>query len=426
MVPLTTAYYKINDMSSQWRIVQGGQGAGKNWGIAIKLLEYASEKKRTITVVTDTFENLRDGVIKDYRDMFDMTGLNFDDYYHQGNKDMTWGPSTIQFRYVTGHKPQAGKSKRRDILYVNETNKVSYIAIEPYIARTNEICFFDLNPDYETWVHTKILPDERAERIILTHWDNEYCPKGEREYIESRKHLTEWYMVYGKGETGTYSERRVYTFTMTDTIPECAKRLPSGMDFGKNPDPTCLVDHYLDGIDLYLDEIFQEKDLLQEKLEGALRTSIVDRMDGLIIIEVKKLFPIEQFTKGDDFYLYNIKDEDDIVETEEDRAIKLKISEYKNWYIVGDSAGRTELVDLRKHGYNARGVKKKTGSIPTGIARLQSYNIILTKRSTNIKKGMESWLRKVNEKGDIIPEPEGHEPHTLAATRYVMLAKALW
>ena len=314
--------------------------------------------------------------------MFDMTGLNFEDYYHQGNKDMTWGQSTIQFRYVIGHKPQAGKSKRRDILYVNETNKVSYVAIEPYIARTNEICFFDLNPDYETWVHTKILPDEKAERIIVTHWDNEYCPKGERKYIESRKHLIEWYKVYGKGETGTYSERRVYTFTMTSTIPECAKRLPSGMDFGKNPDPTCLVDIYLDGVDLYLDEIFQENDLLPEKLEGAKRLSIVDRMDSL----------------GFD----------------------------KNWLIIGDSSGRTELIDLRKYGYNARGVKDKTGGIPIGIARLQSYNIKLTKRSTNIKKGMESWLRKVNDKGDIIPEPDGHEPDTLAAVRYVMLAKALW
>lgn len=365
-----------------WRIVQGGQGASKNWSIATILLEKASEKRRTITVVSDTFENLKDGIIKDYKDIFAKTKMRFEDYYNAQDKNLYWGESVIQFRYIAGHKPEAGKSKRRDILYVNETTKINYVAAEYYIARTDEICYFDLNPDYETWVHTKILPDEKAERIIVTHWDNEFCPKGERDYIESRKHLTEWYKVYGKGETGTYSERRVYTFNMADKIPEAAKKLPSGMDFGKNPDPTCLVDIYLDGVDIYLDEIFQENDLLPEKIDGAERMSIVDRMIGLDI--------------------------------------------NKNWLICADSSGASEIRDLRKYGFNIRGIGRPKGSQAVGIARLQSYNIYLTKRSLNIKKGMESWLRKVNTKGDIIPEPDGHEPDTLAAARYVMLGKAFW
>ncbi len=423
MVPLTTAYYKIKNMTSPWRIVQGGQGAGKNYGIALRLLEFAEEKKRTITVVTDTFENLKDGIIKDYRDMFDMTGLNFEDYYNGSNKDMRWGRSTIQFRYVIGHKAQAGKSKRRDILYVNETTKVSYVAIEPYIARTSEVCFFDLNPDYETWVHTKILPDERAERIILTHWDNEYCPKGEREYIESRKHMTEWYRVYGKGETGTYSERRVYTFKMAQNgIPECAKRLPSGMDFGQSPDPTCKVELYLDGIDLYLDEVFSENNLMPEKIKGAERLSVVDRLDQLVLDEVRDKIGNEKFIKEDDFYLYDKKLEK---HTDDEKLIRKEINIIKAWMVIVDTSGKVTKDDMIKHGYNARGVNKK-GGISKGISRLQSYNLILTKRSINIKKGMESWLRKINDKGDIIPEPEGHEPDTLAAARYVMLGKPLW
>lgn len=75
------------------------------------LLEKALEKKRIITIVTDTFENLKDGAIQDYKNMFDNCGLNFDDFYNKQEKNLQWGDSIIQFRYIAGHKKQAGKSK---------------------------------------------------------------------------------------------------------------------------------------------------------------------------------------------------------------------------------------------------------------------------------------------------------------------------
>lgn len=410
-------------MTKPWRIVQGGQGASKNWSIATILLELASEKKRTITIVMDTFSNLQDGIIKDYKDMFHLNGLDFNDFYNAQNKDLKWGDSVVQFRYVVGHKAEAGKSKRRDILYVNETSKVSYAAIQHYIARTAEVCFFDLNPDYKTWVHSKILPDTRAERLIVTHWDNEFLPQGERDYIENRKHMTEWYKVYGLGIMGTYSERRVYQFSMADNgIPSAAKRLPRGMDFGKSPDPTCLVDLYLDGTTLYLDEVFQENDLQQERIEGSDKRSIVDKMDELTMECVRKVIPKEKFTKNNSFYLYDKRTE----KTTDEQLIIKEIKSVKSWLIVADSAGSTEIRDLRKHGYNVRGVGKPKGSVETGIGRVQSYDLKLTRRSENIKNGMESWLRKEDDEGNIIAEPDGHEPDTLAAVRYVCFAKTLW
>ena len=157
-VGATTAYFKIGRMTKPWRILQGSMSASKNWSIGQHLLRLASEKKRIITVVTDTFENLKDGMIQDYRNMFYMNGLDFDKYYNGSTKNLTWGESIIQFRYISHSKPEAGKSKRRNILYINETTKVSYAAAMHYIARTSEICYFDLNPDMESWVHTEIEP----------------------------------------------------------------------------------------------------------------------------------------------------------------------------------------------------------------------------------------------------------------------------
>lgn len=374
MVGATTTYFKIKSLTQPWRVIQGGQGAGKNWAIAQRLLEHASEKKRTITVVTDTFENLKDGIIKDYRDMFSMTGLNFDDYYNARAKDLQWGESIIQFRYVVGHKPQAGKSKRRNILYVNETTKVSYAAAEHYIARTAEICYFDLNPDFETWTHTKIEPSNKSEKIIVTYKDNEFCPQGEIDFIEDRKDNEEWYKVYGLGLTGTYSDRRIYKFTIIDELPQGIKQQTSGMDFGVSPDPTFLVDLYTQKANLYLDERFCETGLMPERIKGAERFCISDKMEEI------------NFKKG--------------------------------WPISCDSSGATEIKDLKKHRYNAKGVEKGTGSVIKGIKKVKSYNIFVTRKSENLIKHFESWFWKVDHNGEIVAEPQGHEPDGLAATRY--------
>lgn len=377
MVGATTTFYKIAAMSKPWQIIQGGQGAGKNWAIAQHIIQKALEKKRTITVVTDTFENLRDGIIKDMKEMFDLNGMHFDRYYNSTAKDLKIGKSIVQFRYVVGHKPEAGKSKRRHILYVNETTKIPWIAIKHYIARTSEICYFDLNPDFETWVHTEIEPDVRSEKIIVTHWDNEFCPKAEREFIESRKDDIEWYRVYGMGETGTYSERRIYKFDMINTIPPDAVRIPSGMDFGVNPDPTFLVNLYMKGSNIYMQEVFQARNLMPEKIQGAERMSIVDKMDEL------------QFEKG--------------------------------WLIGADSSGATEIASLKKHKYNVYAVPKPSGSVIEGIKNLRTYKLHITLTSPNLKKCFESWFWKVGNDGVIIPEPDGHEPDGCAAARYGLM-----
>jgi len=90
----------------------------------------------------------------------------------------------------------------------------------------------------------------------------------------------------------------------------------------------------------------------------------------------------------------------------------------KGQIIVGDTDGRTAILDMRKGGYNIIAVKKPPGSQAVGIGKVKCYNIKLTKRSINVKKGIEGWFFKVDANGKIIPEPQGHEPDGLAAIRY--------
>lgn len=379
----TTTLKKINQIPEKIKVIQGGQSAGKNYSIAQILIAKAIEKKRIITVMTDTYDNLKDGAIQDFKHIFDDLGLDWSKYYNKSSHDIYLYGSEIQFRYISDLKPGSGKSKRRDILYINEANKIGWEVASTYIGRTHEEVYIDYNPDAEFWAHTEIpkLKDKDGKslsrQIIVTFQDNQLCPPAERDFILSRRDNIEWFRVYGLGQTGYYSERRIYKYKFCDSIPVDAKRIASGMDFGVSPDPTILIDVWKLNNNLYIDEVFCLNNLMPEKINGAERMSIVDQMDFV------------RYSKGQ--------------------------------LIIADSAGATEIKDLKKYGYNVRGVKKHTGSIITGINKTRGYNLYITERSINMKKGFEKWFWKINSNGEIIPEADGHEPDGLAALRYVVM-----
>jgi phage terminase large subunit len=383
MIYRTSTYYKIRRIKSKIKVIQGGQGAGKNVAIAQILLEDCGRDKDITTVMSDTYDNLKDGAITDFKMLYDSAGLNWDYDFNKTDHNLHHQGGVIQFRYISDLKRQAGKSKRRGKLYLNECNKMGWEVASTYIGRTHSDVYLDYNPDFEFWAHTEVpkLKDEKgnsiSEQIIVTYIDNEMCPQSEVEYILSRKDNIEWFRVYGLGQTGYYSERRIYKYQFIDEIPKDSYRIPSGMDFGVSPDPTVLIDVWRRDNCLYVDEVFCMNNLMPEKINGAERMAIVDQLEF--------------------------------------------VAHPKGQMIIGDSAGATEIRDIKRHGYNIMGVKKPVASVINGINKLRGYDIFLTKRSTNIKNGIEKYFWKVDIDGKIIPEPDGHEPDGLAALRYVIM-----
>jgi len=386
-VKLTTAYWKIRALKKKIRIIQGSQGAAKTFSILTRIFEqaYNGDIKKA-TIVTETYPQLKDGAISDMKSICSDAGFDFDKNYNKSDKDLRVKDALIQFRNADNKDFHKSKGVRRDILFVNEGNRTGWSSIDQMLTRS-KVIYVDYNPDAEFWVHEHLISRDDADFIILTYLDNEMLSEEEREEIETRirkseepnasKSLKEWVRVYAKGQLGTYSDRQIYSFDIIDEIPNAAKRINSGMDFGVSPDPTVLIDCFIEGANLYCDEIFSENNLLPEKLKGAERMSIVDKLD-----EVEHL---------------------------------------KGHKIIADSAGKTEITDIRKHGYNIKGVKKTTGSVILGINKVRGYNLFITKRSLNLKKGAENWHFKVDHNGKIVPEPDGHEPDGWAAVRYVIM-----
>src|SRR6056297_1942988 len=110
-IELTTAYWKIKQMTKKIKVIQGGQGASKNYSIAIIWFQDMIEgKKEMATIMTDTYDNLRDGAIKDFKTIFASVGLEFDDYYNKQEKDLHYNGSVTQFRHISDSRKTTGKS----------------------------------------------------------------------------------------------------------------------------------------------------------------------------------------------------------------------------------------------------------------------------------------------------------------------------
>ena len=439
----TTAIKKIRALKKRKKVIQGSTSAGKTYGIIPVLIDRAIKTPRLkITIVAETIPAVKDGCVDIFKAVMQDTGRWIEDHWIGSPMEYTfYNGSRIQFKSfdTVGKAKAAGK---RDILFINEGNHIAYDIADTLMVRSKEI-YIDFNADEEFWAHKEVLKEPNSEFLSLTYLDNEGLPpeileelmmKRDKAFYDvlgdlknplniKNSYWANWWYIYGLGEIGSYSDRRIYSFEIVDEIPKGIKRIPRGMDFGKSPDPTCLIDMYVDGIDLYIDEIFSKNNLLPEKIEGAAIPSIVDELNKLAIRYAKKELPDLTFTRDNDYYC--IPDINKTFNTEESKIVS-KVNEFKNICIIADSAGATEIRDIRKYGYYIVSVKKTLGSILSGIQRLQSYDIKVTKRSVNAIKGFESWFRKVDANGKNTSTPDGHEPDCLAAARYVLLMKNRW
>ena len=130
-----------------------------------------------------------------------------------------------------------------------------------------------------------------------------------------------------------------------------------------------------------------------------------------------------------------------------DDGTQIKVHNNTEVFVHGELSRRSILKQLKvKDGTVKLDIKKQTTDeftviTPTSVASVKGTSFWLDCNGkggdkfygesgivsiTNIVSGLNSWMRTIDKNGNIIPEPDGHEPDCLAAARYVMLAKALW
>lgn len=173
MITPTTCFNKIALLNKPIRIVQGGTSAGKTYSILLYLIYYAIKRELTISIVAESIPVLKRGAYKDFIEILKQL-----DFYDEGNHNLTdrkykLGNSTFEF--FGADNPDGLRGGRRDVLFINECNNVSFEAYQELNVRTKQFTFLDFNPTAPFWATTELLDDEKTEHLIVTYNDNGLC-----------------------------------------------------------------------------------------------------------------------------------------------------------------------------------------------------------------------------------------------------------
>jgi len=365
----TTATEKIVKMIKRIRAVPGGTSASKTISILLYLIAMAQgddPSDPTLTsVVSESFPHLRKGAMRDF-----LMIMKQHDYY----KESLWNRTDHVYTFEVGSQIEffgaddASKLRgaRRDRLFINEANNVSFSAFEELEVRTKDFVFLDWNPTSEFWYYTetKTVRDD-VEELTLTYKDNEALDQRIVDSIEQRKNRKGWWKVYGLGQLGEV-EGRIYTdWQIIDEIPHQARLAIRGLDFGYSNDPTVIVDIYEYNGGFILNEQLYQRGMKNKQIA-----------DFILALEDNKILTI------------------------------------------ADSAEPKSIDEIKEYGVNIVGAKKGQGSVSQGIDFVQSQRISVTKRSVNTIKCYRNYLWKTDKNGRILNVPEHEFSDPMDATRY--------
>lgn len=365
MFKKVTATKKIFSLKKRVRGVSGGTSASKTISILLWLIKYCQTYNNSLaSVVSETLPHLKRGAIRDF-----LTIMQEHNYF----EDARWNKTDFTYTFATGTKleffsaDQPGKVRgpRRDILFINEANNISYETYTQLEIRTNKVIWLDWNPVSEFWWYTDVLPHNDVDFITLTYRDNEALEPAIIQAIESRKHNKNWYLVYGEGQLGE-AEGRIYTgWNLMDDIPHEARLERRGMDFGYTNDPSAVVAVYYYNGGYILDEELYRK--------GMSNKMIADYLNNLVSSKT---------------------------------------------IVVADSAEPKSIDEIKLYGVTILPAQKGKDSVNQGIQYVQGQRISVTKRSVNLLKEYRNYLWEVDKDGKTLNVPEQGMDHALDAVRY--------
>lgn len=375
----TTAQRKISKLRKRVRIVQGGTSSSKTFSIIPLLIDYAIAKpKSEISIVSESIPHLRRGALKDFIKIMDWTHIFREEQFNRSTLryDFTNG-SYIEF--FSADQSDKLRGARRDVLFVNECNNITFESYHQLAIRTRRFIYLDYNPTSEFWVHKELLSDKDAEMIILTYKDNEALDselvkeiEKARERAKESTYWANWWKVYGLGQIGVIDGVIFSNWQIVKQIPDDAELLGYGLDFGFTNDPSALISVYKFNSELYIKELIYQTRLTNN----------------------------------------------DIVQ----RMIELGVDKYKD--IIADSAEPKSIEDIYRGGFrNIYGAKKGADSIRNSIDKLQRYKINITESSINLIKEFRGYVWTKDKNGNQTGEPIGINDHGIAALRYFALNK---
>ena len=222
----TTALKTIQKWTRRFRVAQGGASAGKTIAILLFLIDYAMRNEnKLISVTSRTYPHLRAGAMRDFKNI--LRAQNLEDWFSASLTTSTWTytPNGTQIEFFGADDASKVRGPRRDVLFVNEANLLSWDTFDQLATRTRDFNILDYNPTAEFWAHTELLKHYRDETdfAIFTYRDNEALSANERQAIEAHDHNSNWWRVYGEGQIGELENNIFKGWLPIDDLPSDAE-----------------------------------------------------------------------------------------------------------------------------------------------------------------------------------------------------------
>ena len=369
MYLITTATRKLLKLQKRIKAVPGGTSASKTISILQILIDKSQRdtSPKLTSVVSETLPHLKRGAIRDFLNIMEA---------HNYYKASSWNRTDFVYTFESGSKMEffgvdnqdKVKGPRRDRLFINEANNIDYNSFDQLEVRTNEEVWMDWNPTNEFWYYTEIKGKrDDVDELTLTYVDNEACPESIKLSIESRKHRTGWWRVYGLGLLGEV-EGRIYSgWRKLSEIPHEARLECYGLDFGYHPDPCVVIAIYYYNGGYILDEIFYRKESSNHEVASFLKNQesrrvIADCAEPKSIEEIKKYgVSIIPCKKGKDSKRFGIKLVQSLPISVTTQSVNLW-KEYQNYlwfmdrngnFIVGETDGADDCLDAARYGLSS-------------------------------------------------------------------------
>lgn len=374
-------------------VIRGGQGASKTISILELIIQALLASEKEATVLSSELSKMKRTVIRDYKKICKDWGVivNDEDFNKSESKHDYRNSSYLDF--LGADVNDVGKGFRRDILYINEADKMDIETAIQFISRAG-LTIIDYNPDNLFWGDDFI---NENNFLTLTFEDNEYLSESElkaiQEYrlkgfhnpdlppetlfqesnIKNNYWANKW-KVYGLGLVGMLQGVVFENWDIVESLPYHEGQLlcelvAPGLDFGFTNDPTALINVYRKAQELWIEQKIYETRLIN--------SDIINKLPSL------------------------------------------NISPHK--CIVADSAEPKSIEEISRAGYQIEGARKGQDSIRASIDTLQTFKIHILRSSESVIKEFKAYRWIVDKNGKALNEPVDKDNHAIDAIRYVAL-----
>lgn len=360
----------------RYKVLYGGRGSGKSWGVALSLIFLANNIKIRVLCCREVQNSIRDSSYQLLKDSAFRLNIaqNFD-FKEKEIVNLRTG-SIFIFSGLLRNENSIRSKEGIDICWVEEASSVSvksWDVLIPTIRKNNSEIWLTFNP---------LTVDDPTNRFIdnpppnawvkkVNYTENPFFPDVLRQEMEyDKRNDYEKYLHIWEGYPLTISDAQIFKGKYTvESFPEdlwqSAERLFFGADFGFARDPSTLIRCFI--------------------------------LDNVLYI---------------DYEAYGIG-----VEINELKHFYSVVPGYDQWPIYCDCARPETISYLANHDYlNAKPAEKWQGSVEDGIAYIKSFErVVIHPRCKHTADEFRLYSYKTDRlTNEVLPVPLDKNNHCIA------------